>query len=408
MGTELTRSEIYWRPATADGGTPVSRSEFLDRFADGLRCAGRLRSSKRLGTPAVLLSAGADSRGVLASLSDPHAAHSYTYFDERNPELDRATQIAKTIGAAHHPLRRTVDYYVKNAPETVRLSGGMWSIESGHHTGFVDDIWSTPGFGTLLTGCYADYLFKGISLNVRPKTFWGKALPIYELAAIEQSFHHPLTEVADHYVLESKARWQSRFAGALHNDDRYRLEYLRNTPLCRETDASGRLAMWRQFPYDPIMADSHLLDALSVQSIPDKLSGIAFGKGIARVTGSRVARIPNNNFSAPVGTGELRRVTSFTTASLRRKMSWLKSSRTYVPTGVATYGSWPNFHAVLHANDQARAWFNGAKNDYFYGILKPERARWDYETFVERDVVQLMRLFTLHIWRNQHPASCPA
>lgn len=396
----ISHRETYWRPTTAEGGAPVSRPEFVDRLADGLRAAGRLRSSYRMGTTAVLLSAGADSRGVVAALAEPQRTHTYTYYDEPNPELSRAKQIANLIGAPHHALARPSDYYIVNAEETVRLSGGMWSLESGHHTGFVDEIWKTPGFGTLLTGCYADYLLKGISLNVRPKMLMGIALPLSELAPIEQEFHHPLTQVALIHEKESSERWRRRFGEVIDRENRYQLEYLRNAPLCREADASGRLALWRQFPIDPIMADTHVLDAVSVQSIPDKLSGIAFGLGIAKVTGAKVAKIPNNNYSAPVGTHERGRVIAFAAASLKRKFdNRLRNSAAFTPRGVGTYGSWPNFHLVFGPSEQARAWFDSLKSHDFYGILTSERSAWDYDTFVSRDIVQLMRLLTVQIWR---------
>lgn len=394
--------EKYWSPAVLRGGAPASRGEFVEALAHGLRTAGELRSSARLGKPVVLLSAGADSRGILCALSSPAEAHAYTYYDEPNPELLRAEAIAKAAGTPHTALKRTPDYYVTNAEETVRLSGGMWSLESGHHTGFVENIWSTPNFGTLFTGCYADYLFKGIALNVKARTIFGKPLPIYKLGFFGQEFHHPINQIESSLEQKSIERFTSRFSDAMGGDDRYAIEYLRISPMCREADASGRLSFWRQFPIDPMLADNHVLDAYSIQSAKDKLSGIAFGMAIAKITGSTVARIPNNNYSAPVGSGEFGRVGAFIAASLRRKLEGLLiASRAFRPAGVATFGSWPNFRAVFRANDQARAWFDDLCCAGHYGILGPDRAAWSYDTFLEQDIVQLMRLFTVHLWRSR-------
>lgn len=397
----LSRVETYWAPSTLKGERPATRGEFVEALASGLRVAGQLRSSSRMGRPVVLLSAGADSRGVLCALSSPAQAQTFTYFDEPNPELERAQEIARAVGVPHTALQRSPDYYIANAAETVRLSGGMWSIESGHHTGFVEDIWATPDFGTLLTGCYADYLLKGIALNVVPRTLFGKALPIYKLAKIEQQFHHPLTQVDGQFERLIEERYSGRFAEAIAKNDRHAIEYLRISPMCRETDASGRLAFWRQLPIDPILADCHVLDAFGMQSIEDKLSGIAFGKSVARVTGADVANIPNNNYSTPVGTGELGRVGSFLSASLQRKITGrLGGERAYRPAGVATYGSWPNFRAVFLQSSLARDWFEGLVRNGYYGILGPHRLTWTYDEFVERDIVQLMRLFTVFLWRE--------
>lgn len=391
--------QLYWR-AEPDPSARVTRPEFVERLADGLRSAGQLRSSARMGTPVVLLSAGADSRGVLASLRDPTEAHTYTYYDEPNPELARAKEIAAAFGTPHHALRRSPDYYIENAAETVRLSGGMWSIDSGHHTGFDDVIWGTSNFGTLMTGCYADYMFKDLGLNTCYKSFLGGNLPLKKLAPSKYEFYLPYTPIGARYASQVDDRCSERFADCLSDDQRYELEWRRLSPISREGDACGRLAMWRQYPIDPILADNAVLDAFSVQSISDKLSGIAFGQAIARVTGPQVARIPNNNYGAPLGTGEVGRVAAWATASMHRKaMAYLRPQTAFKPTGVSTHGSWPDFRAVFAQSELARDWFSGLVSEGFYDVLGPDRTAWSYEDFVERDVVQLMRLFTIHLWR---------
>jgi asparagine synthase (glutamine-hydrolysing) len=400
----LRKLETYWAPGTLNGADPAPRNQFVEALSEGLKTAGRLRSSARMGTQAVLLSAGADSRGVLCSLENPSEAHTYTYFDATNPELERAQEIARAAGVPHHSaLQREPDYYVSNAEETIRLSGGMWSLDSGHHTGFVDEIWKTPNFGTLLTGCYADYLFKGLALNTKKYKLFKRSLPISKLSSIELEFYQPFTPLDQEMSMEVEARLTHRFEHAIIKDNRYDLEISRISPLCREADASGRLAMWRQFPIDPIMADSHILDAYGMQSINDKLSGIAFGQAVARVTGREVAAIPNNNYSAPVGTSEFSRVISFAGASILRKITRLgQSPKAFETSDIATYGSWPNLQAVLKQSELARSWFCDLRSAQFYGLLDDERCNWDYDAFVANDVVQLMRLLTVLIWRKSN------
>ncbi|MEM9422179.1 MAG: hypothetical protein AAF986_06715, partial [Pseudomonadota bacterium] len=306
-----------------------------------------------------------------------------------------------TVGADHFPLQRSVDYYITHALETVRLSGGMWGIESGHHTGFVGNIRQTEKLGSVLTGCYADYLFKGLAIDTSYKKFLGRTLPLSKLAPIQSEYYlpyAPITHSLDQTVTQRRAEYLEK---ALANENRYLLEQLRLFPLSREGDASGRLALWRQLPIDPIFADDHVLDAYSVQSIPDKLSGLAFGEAIARVTGPVVASIPNNNYSAPVGTGALTRVTAFTAASLRRKAeSRFKRTPTKGDGSVSTDGAWPDFSSVLQQNSQAREWFSDLQRNSFYGILDEKRQRWDYDTFIHHDTTQLTRLLTFSLWRN--------
>lgn len=394
--------DTYWMPATLQGKAPVGRGEFIEALTHGLQKAGQLRSSVRMGKPVVLLSAGADSRGVLCSLSSPSDAHTYTYYDEPNPELLGAQKIANAVGAPHTALKRGTDYYIANAEETVRLSGGMWSLDSGHHTGFVQDIWSTPKFGTLLTGCYADYLFKGVALNTNKKTFFGKNLPLTRLAPMHENFYLPYSNISEKYLNGVSDRVNDRYGECFASKDWYELQWRRLSPISREGDASGRLAFWRQYPIDPILADNNVLDAYSIQSIEDKLSGIAFGKAIANVTGTAVASIPNNNYSTPVGTGEFGRVAAFILASIRRKVGGAMGlQNSYRPTGVATFGAWPNFQVVFRQSEIAREWFEGLRCEAYYDILAEDRTHWSYEEFVDRDIVQLMRLFTVHLWKSK-------
>jgi len=144
-----------------------------------------------------------------------------------------------------------------------------------------------------------------------------------------------------------------------------------------------------------------------MQSIKDKLSGIAFGQAVARVTGREVAAIPNNNYSAPVGTSEYSRVISVAGASIKRKITRLwQAPKAFETSDIATYGSWPNLHAVLKQSELARSWFCDLQSVQFYGLLDDERLYWDYDAFVANDVVQLMRLLTVVIWR-QSQAKAP-
>ena len=74
-------------------------------------------------------------------------------------------------------------------------------------------------------------------------------------------------------------------------------------------------------------------------------------------------------------------------------------------SGVATHGSWPNYAAVFRKNEQARSWFEAFRGDEFLGLLDDERSAWGYENFVNFDVVQLMRVLTVQIWREQFAVS---
>jgi asparagine synthase (glutamine-hydrolysing) len=402
-GSGFSTREKYWAPAFVDGEPPLSRGEFVSAFVDALRAATRRRSLSRLGRTVVMLSSGADSRGVLAALQSPEAAHCYTYYDEPNAELRGAQRIAALAGARHFPLQRGADYYVAHAPETVRLSGGMWSVDSGHHTGFAETICKTSNPGVILTGDFCDALFKGEVLNRRRRTFLGRNLPLFELSHYDHEYHFPFAPIAPSWLAKVDERLDLRFPAALRRDDPRKAEFARLAPLSRGGVASGHLALWRLAPFDFVVADKDVLDLYGRMSVADKLSGIAFGQAIARITGPRMARVLNNNFGAPVGTSEAGRVALFLAGVAVRKLK-RAVGRPRRSDSVAGAGSWPELAKVALKSEAMRDWFSDIPRRHgeaLLGYIHPAMREWSFEDYATRSTFQLYRLMTVDLWLRQ-------
>jgi asparagine synthase (glutamine-hydrolysing) len=403
----LAKLEQYWTPAFMDGAPPMARGEFVEAFADAFRAAGRRRSLRRLGRTALLLSAGADSRGVLAATASPSDVDCYTYYDEPNDELRGAKRIAALAGARHFPLRRSADYYVANAEETVRLSGGMWGFDAGHHTGFVDAIRETSAAGTLLTGEFCDLLFKGVALNRRHIKMLGRDLPLHEVSAHEHEHYLPFEPIAPEWISRVNERLEDGVPLAIQCDsDPRKAELARLSPLSRYGAASSIQTLWRMAPFDVFVADNDILDAYGLLSVPDKVSGIAFGQAIARVTGPKMAAVPNNNYGAPVGGTELSRVATFLGSSAMRKLKHVsRLTHTADPRSVATSGSWPSMSRVALNSEVMRQWYQeiperaGCLLDY----LDPSRRSWTFDEYATQGTFQLYRLLTVLLWLDKRP-----
>lgn len=397
----LEAGQAYWRPAHMDGAAPLPRRAFVDAFAEALRAAGRRRTQGRLGKVALLLSAGADSRAVLGAAAHPSEVDCYTYYDEPNPELAGAHKIAALAHARHIPLHRAPDYYVAHAEETVRLSGGMWGIDGGHHTGFVDAIQQTSDPGVLLTGEFCDVLFKGVTVNRRHYTLFGKNLPLFAPAPFEHEYYLPLAPVADAWMGAVNARLDEATPPAARNDQRL-VQWLRSVPVSRFGAASSILVLWRTMPFDSIFADRDVAEIYGRMSVADMVSGIAFGQAVAKVAGPRIAAVPNNNFGSPVGTDEVGRLISFLLASAGRKLRGVSSAgQSNDPNSVATVGSWPNLTKVALNSAPMRAWFRAIPDQcdgLLCSMLPPERRAWSYEQFATGDKFQFYRLITASLW----------
>ena len=341
-------STVYWQPAYLRGEPYLTnRRDIVDNLASALKSAVRRRTFPRLGNIGVLLSAGANSRTALFGACDPSAVTCYSVYDEPNAELAGARALADASGAIHKTMARASDYYVEQAPEAVRVSGGMWSVDSAHFGGLCNTF-SQDSIGVLLTGCYADYLLKGLSYNRVQRKLAGRYVPLYDLAPYSHEWYQPFAGLEEAWQQATQAKLDARY---LHSDgtDRTqsRIEHLRLAPMMREADVSGRLILRRKSGHDFMLADSDVLEMFGSIVPQEKVSGIAFGMAVEKVTGPRAHHVLNSNYGARVGASELQRVASFIKASALRKIRGQGGGQPYEhdSSSVATVGSGPTSHA---------------------------------------------------------------
>lgn len=341
------RQRAYWTPEyRVDPG--VGADPLGEELAAAITAAVRRRTLPRLGTSALMLSGGADSRAVLYAACDPAAVTSITLYSEPNAELAIARALAERAGSPHLALRRSFEYYGEHAPETVRVSGGMWNALDGHWTGFVPEI-SRLGAETLLTGCYADYLFKGLASNRRRRTLLGRDLPLYEFAPYADRWYVPSGPVGERWRGAVRERRAAHFAGldlADGSDEgRWRVELRRVRPLSRAAGTAGRLVLERTVGWDPIFADDALIDLY--QRVPPslKLNGQVWERAVARICRA-AGDVVNNNSQSPIGASETRKVLSFLYGVAYRKVR--KRDLDGTPLGGGhSRGSWPDFNHYL-------------------------------------------------------------
>jgi asparagine synthase (glutamine-hydrolysing) len=347
----ISQSESYWQPAYWRDTRDAPNDTIVEELAESLSNAVRRRTLARLGTSLVMLSGGADSRCALFGASDPSAVRAMTLCDEPNAELATARTLARAAGASHHVFLRHPEYYIENAGLSMRIAGGMWNLIDAHYTGAAGDINGLQP-GTILTGCYADYMFKGLMFNRRHRHLFGRALPIYELAGYSPEFYHPHVPLREAFSQQVSARHYQRFKNiqsANYPTHALKIEDLRLRPLSREPDAAGRLWLLRTQPWDPFLADTDVLGVYEKLTVNQKLNGIVFGRSVARVCGTAAEFIPNNNYGAPVGSSEHQRIAWFLWSVLRRKVRNALRIRTSA-AGIATPGSWPNWSYLIRTS----------------------------------------------------------
>jgi len=398
------KAASYWQPEyTASAAR--NREELAEALAEALKRAGRRRSPDVLGRQGLLLSGGADSRALLFTAACPESVASFTFCDRDNPEVETARQIVGAVGGGHHILQRSPEHYGEGAWETVRVTGGMWCIKDCHFHGFAGEL-AKAGLGNLVTGCYTDYLLKGLGYNKRPRRFLGRPLPLDTLADFAYDYYQPRSIIAPPWaarVQERLADWIGPVEVSAYRQNPSPVEDLRVRPLAREADAMGRLYLLRTQPWDPVMVDNDILAFYAAIPPALKLNARVFRDAVSRVTPDRARQIRNNNDQSPLDAPEWLRVARYT---LRKAALWGgkrlgMGGRT---SGISTDGSWPDFvYYVAHSKVLPELWESPppAQRELLTELLGEDPWRTSLSAWARRDVDLILRLLTLRIWLTQ-------
>lgn len=396
----------YWEPSyRVEPG--ASARDLTDDLVAALEGAVGRRTLPRLGTAAVLLSGGIDSRAVLYAAHDPTRVTSVTLYSQPNAELATARELARRAGSPHVALQRPFEYYGETAPDAVRVSGGMWNVLDAHFGGFFPEI-DAVGAETLLTGCHADFLFKGLTSNRRRRTLFGRALPLYEFAPYRerwQAVRFPVAEPWDRVVRERRAEHFSGLDTADGSDrGRWALELRRVWPLNRTKSISGRLQLQRALRWDPLFADSALIDVYERMPPSLKLNGQVWEQAVARICRT-AGDVLNNNSQSPIGASETWKMLYFLYGVAYRKVRRRDLDGTPLGGGHSR-GSWPDFdHYLRESRVVPELWAEASPQttEVLADVLgKDPSNRPVHEWTSKVGPLVSMRTLTLKLWLDQH------
>lgn len=335
----------YWSP-TYRGRPNVSHKALSDQLAAAL-AAGVKRRVAGADNPGLLLSAGADSRGLLFSGADVKPLTCFTFYDEPNAEMKLAARLAAAAGQRHVPLQRDREYYAGHARRSTRLMGGMWNFLDGHAIGFVERF---EGVDLLLSGDFADLLFKGSGLNLGYKSLMGKNLPVNTLAPFSTVWRTPRIRINEMLrpVVEERVREQYDGLDLEPVDEEgwWQVAHRRVGTLSRTPSVGGPISLQRALPWDTVMADRAMTDVYEQLTTGARLNGAVWEGAVKQLTPRSARRVPNNNWSAPVGASEVEKTLRFLYASAYRKV--FRRDVDGTPLGaIVNRGSWPWFAPYL-------------------------------------------------------------
>ncbi len=379
----------------------VTEEDLATVLAEAWHRAVRRRTNPRLGRVAVALSGGLDSRLVLASLADPRRAFAFTCYDTPNREFQTARAIASAVGVEFIPLQRSADYYGEHAAAGVRISGGMGTFANNHFLGVLDPLrWA--GADLLLTGCYCDYLFKGLPLN--RKTRWRDGHE--EVAPFQHAFYHTRWHFDTALAREVFQRWEQRFPLSLQQgtDDGslFHIETLRTFPLCYEGDNQQRLVPQRLMGWSPPVTDLEVLRVYQRTPSRWKLNRRLFVMTAQRLlAGSPLIQLPDANTGAPLDASLWHEALAWQWLRVRRKVRALRRR-------LASDGSWPDWKFYYrHSLALQQHWMQAAPemHDLFLRVTGWRGLPRRPVDFPVDQCFLFVALLTLKLWWNHRACS---
>lgn len=385
----------YWQPAEIDQA--MQDGAAVEGMAEAFK---RACSRKPPGKTVLLLSGGADSRGLLFAHQNPSEIQCLTFCDSENSEVARAKEVARLAGASHEIMFRDPEHYARGAEQTVRITGGMGSIKDAHFAGFQSTLESHQP-SSLVTGCYADYLYKGLAFNRVAYHFLGRELPLEKQGPYHPDFYQPHRQLSADFTEAITARNRERFgfdAASQYQRSPERIADLRVRPLTREADSVGRLYLLATQPWDPVLVDNELLEFYGRLSPAMKINSRVFAPAVVSLIPEAGKNIPNNNpgqfpLGLPLWQQWLAGVGWLIKQALLGKIFPEKAR-------LATSCSWPNFSYLISSSqllpEMWSSWTN-EQTDILSKLLgkqaiEPNLDKWS------GDADLFLRLLTIKIW----------
>ena len=399
------RSRRYWEPRYL-ASQAASPEELGEDLASAIRTSVRLRSQASLGATGVFLSGGADSRAVLFAAQDPSSVSCFTFYDQENAEFATARALASRAGATHVGLQRDPEHYGLGAPEAVRVMGGMWNLCDAHYTRFLPRL-RDEKVGTWLSGCFADYLFKGIAQDRRYRTILGRAVPFFEPAPFSHQWYFGHGPVAPAWLAQAEERCAAMYDGCrldqAGDEDRWNIEMRRLWPISREATIGSRLLLTRTLPWDVVLADNSVLDVMLRIPARLKLNAEVWNAAVARIS-APAADVKNSNWGVTIGASPATNLSEFLWGVGKRKLSRLVAGNSRPAAGLATTGSWPDYgYYMAHSQVLRNMWeaTPATHRAMLNELLGFDAWALSLAQWAARDVTQWYRAMTLRLWLNR-------
>lgn len=360
------RSAVYWTPFIS--GFFRSISEAAEALAEAVHISIKERTAiaKR---PLFFVSGGADSRVLFFSADDPRRTTGFHIFEHFGRETVVARALCTRVGSEYREYKRDSDYYPRVMQETVRWTGGMWSVVDAHFPGLSSQI-EELNPDLVMTGCSTDWLFKGLGMEKRHLELFGRSLPLltYVNERIEGfTGSAPPAQGPSGFQSDMEARLKAWFSDCPRYlskpIDRLITVDRRIRPFSYNIFVSGQ-SMYRVFPYDTFMADARIAACYSGIHPDWKLNREVWGRAAARICAG-ASDIVDSNYGWRLDAGPAEKLLMFSKGWLSRRLRRLgRAAYTATNDRPPPAGSWPDYSwYVLHSPTLKALWDSASSEE---------------------------------------------
>ena len=328
---------------------PVYDFDYLvNKLSKALLKSIERRTVKSFGKKAVFLSGGTDSRMIIANSSDANI-DAITLYSEENHEIKVTKNIAKLLNVKHQLIKRDKDYYFDSFDSSIKINGGR-SLPTDDHFLNLKNDGRIKKYDTILTGCYADWMFKGIALDRKQISFLIFKLPLYKLRNFRYNFFSKRTLLKQKYEKMIRDREDRIF---LDKNSHINNEISRIFPLFQEETSATRSTLQQLFPWDSIFSDNEVIEAYNQIPVEYKINSEVYDKAVSKIL-KKVKNIPHANKRHKIGLNKYLGATFYTISIIKNKI--LKLIRIKKTNPIAGEGSWISFKEYAKSKSIIKLW----------------------------------------------------
>tara|TARA_B110000305_G_scaffold14478_1_gene13556 strand:+ start:1151 stop:2896 length:1746 start_codon:yes stop_codon:yes gene_type:complete len=331
---------------------PVYNFDYLvNELSKALSKSIERRTINYFGKKAVFLSGGTDSRMILANSADPNT-DAITLYNQENHEIKITKNITELLNVKHELIKRDENYYLDSFDSSIQINSAR-SLPTDDHFLNLKNNEKIKKYDTILTGCYADWLFKGIALDRKQLSFFliGK-LPLYKLKAFHYNFFAKRTLLKEKYEKMIREREDQIFC-----DKRSHLnnEIGRIFPLFQEETSATRMTLQQFFSWDSIFSDNDVIKVYQQIPAKYKINSEVYDKAVSLIL-NKVKNVPHANKKHKIGINKYYGAIFYVVSMIKNKI--LKLTKIKKTNSVVGDGSWINFKEYTNNKQIKKLWIN--------------------------------------------------